>query len=67
MQGIGYKGGGELKKPSGEREAAQSLDTGGSSSHPKLERQWEEVVLLEKRAEKLELWWPFQCTLEPRR
>lgn len=67
MQGIGYKGGGELKKPAGEREAAQSLDTGGSSSYPKLERQWEEMVLLEPRAEKLELWWPFQRTLEPRR
>lgn len=42
------------------REAAQRIDTVGSSCHPRLERQWREVGLLELQVEELELWWPFQ-------
>lgn len=48
------------------REAAQRVDTVGSSRHPSLERQWREVGLLELGAEELELRWPFQWKLEPR-
>ena len=48
------------------REAAQRVDTVGSSCPPRLERQWRELGLLELGVEELELRWPFQWKLEPR-
>ena len=65
MQGVDYRGGREPREASkgGER---QPRDTVGSCYHPRLERQWREVVLLEPRVEKLELQWLFQWKLEPR-
>ena len=48
------------------REATQRVDTVGNSCHPRLERQWREVGLLELGAEEWELQWPFQWKLEPR-
>lgn len=48
------------------REAAQRVDTVGSSCPPRLERQWREMGLLELGVEELELRWPFQWKLEPR-